>query len=276
MRRTLTVVAAGVVALVVAAAPAGAKLSKTAYFDVSIAATQQVSWTKDLTFRLCGDGIGVQTGHGSADLTFAIGSKHWVRAQRVPGPRLATLEFSGKLGPVQAIGTFTRLGEVHGQTTKEPSGYCPKPEPPQNDCGTFSLPADAQLGMSYISPATWTSWMYPGHPKTPSLVLTGPTSRSWATEPHKFCMGVSGDDLLGGPWGGNGYPAYAGPAQLPLAKLFGKSKHFAIHWHDYGKDDQFASMLSLPDPYLTASYPIETTVDWTVRFTRRAHPPRSG
>jgi hypothetical protein len=276
MRRMLTVVAASAVALVVAAAPAGAALSKKAYFDVTIAASQQVSWTKDLTFRLCGDGTGVQTGHGSADLTFAIGPKHWVEATRTKDARLATLEFAGKLGPVQAIGTFTRLGEVHGQTTKEPSGYCPKPEPPQDDCGTFNLPADAQLGMSYISPATWTSWMYPGHPKTPSLVLTGPTSRSWATEPHKFCMGVSGDDLLGGPWGGNGYPAYAGPAPLPLAKLFGKSKHFAIHWHDYGKDDQFASMLSLPDPYLTASYPIETTVDWTVRFTRRAHPPGSG
>jgi hypothetical protein len=275
MRRTITVMAASAVAMMIAAAPAGAKLSKKAYFDVSLAATQQVSWTRDVSFRLCGDGTGVQTGRGSADLTFGIGPKHWVEATRVAGPRLATLEWAGKTGPVHVSGTFTRLAQVQGQTTKQPSGYCPKPEPPQDDCGTFNLPADAQLGMAYISPATWTSWWYPGHPKTPSLVLTGPTSRSWVTPPHKFCMGVSSDDQLGGPWGGNGYPAYAGPAPLPLSKLFGKSKHFAIHWHDDGKDDQFASMLTLPDPYLTASYPIETTVDWTIRFTRRSHPPGS-
>lgn len=269
MRRTLTVLAASAVALVGAAAPAGAKLSKKAYFDVKIAASQQVSWTRDTSFRLCGDGTGTQTGKGSADLTFDIGPKHWVEARRVPGDRMATLQFEGKLGPVHPTGTMTRLGQVQGQTTKQPSGSCPQPQPPQDDCGTLPLPPDTQLGMGYISPATWS---YGGHPKAMSLVLTGPVSPSWSGAPFKFCMGVSADDVLGGPWA-NGTPAYAGPATLPLSLLFGTKKHFAIHWHDSGKDDQFASMLTLPAPYLTASYPIETTVDWTVRFNRRAHPP---
>ena len=68
----------------------------------------------------------------------------------------------------------------------------------------------------------------------------------------------------------------AGPAPLPLSKLFGTSKHFAIHWSDSGTEDQYAAMLSLPYPLLSASYPVKTTVHWTVRFTRRAHPPGAG
>jgi hypothetical protein len=277
MRRVLVI---GVAALVAAAAsaPAGAKLSKKAYFDVEIAATQQVKWTKDTEFHMCGDGIGTQGGEGSADLTFDIGPKHWVEAKRVPGPSVAMLQFDGNIGPVRAYGTLTRQGHLEGMTTKQPTGYCPKPGPPQDDCGTLGLPADATLGMAYISPGTWSSWRYPGHPKSMSLVMNGPASPTWAGAPFKFCPGVTGDDILGGTWApyiGSGTPAYAGPASLPLSLVFGKKKHFKIHWHDTLKDDPFAPMTTLPDPYITAKFPIETSVDWTVRFDRRAHPPGS-
>jgi hypothetical protein len=256
-------------------APAGANLSKKAYFDVSIAGTQQVTWTRALTFRECG-GTGTQNGKGSADLTFGVGNKHWVEARRVPGDRVATIEFEGELGPIHPTGTFRRYGEFSGSSTVQPSAQCPKPDPPRSDCGTLDLPADAQLGIAYISPASWPSWRYLGHPKSMSLVLNGPVSPTWAGMPFKFCPGVAGDDSLGGVWAAfNQTPAYAGPAKLPLSLLFGRKKHFKIHWHDHGKDDQYAGE-PLPSSWLSASEPIETAVDWTVRFSRRAHPPGGG
>lgn len=271
--RRFVVIGTAALALAGAVAPAGAKLAKTAYFDVRIAATQRVIWTRDLTFRSCGDGIGTQNGQGSGDLTFDIGNAHWIEARRVPGDRVATFEFDGKPGPVRPTGTFERQAEFHGSTTKQPSGYCPKPEPPQSDCGTLALPPDAQLGIGYISPAQWSSYRYLGHPKYMALVLNGPSSPTWAGMPFGFCGGVNGDDTLGGVWGSfNGTPAYAGPAKLPLSLVFGKKKHFAIHWHDHSKDDQYEGMAELPPPLLSAKNPIDTAVDWTVRFTRRSHP----
>ena len=249
MRRTLTVVAASAVALVGAAAPAGAKLSKKAYFDVTIAATQQVYVDQGHRVpRMCGDGIGTQGGNGSSDLTFDIGPKHWVAARRVPGDRIATLQFEGKAGPVHPIGRLEPTGSFGGTTTQQPTGYCPKPEPPQDDCGTLDLPPDSQLGMAYISPATWASYRYLGHPKSMSLVLNGPATPTLVRGmPFKFCPGVTADDALEGIWAAfNGTPAYSGPAPLSLSLLFGTKRSFAIHWHESGKDDQFASMLTLP------------------------------
>lgn len=276
MRRTLTVVAASAVALVGAAAPAGAKLAKKAYFDVHIAATQQVTWAKDTVFHGCGGTTGTQGGSGTADLTFATGPKQWVEAKRVANQNVATIQFEGRLGPARAIGTLTRSGYLSGTTSGTPTGYCPKSDPPQDDCGMLTLPDDAQIGLEYVAPGTWSSYRYPGHPKQMSLVLVGPASRTWAGMPFKFCPGVTGDDLLGGVWApyiGNATPAYAGPASLPLSLLFGTKKHFKIHWHDAWKDDPFAAMTTLPPPYITAKYPIDTSVDWTVYFDRRSHPP---
>lgn len=272
--KRLGVISAAALALA-AAAPAGAKLANRAYFDVRIAGTQDVTWTRDLSFRECG-GTGTQNGQGSASLSFDIGLLHWIEARRVPGDRVATIQFDGRPGGVRPAGRFERQGEFHGSSTVQPSAQCPKPDPPQSDCGTLDLPADAQLGMAYISPATWSSYRYLGHPKYMALVLNGPSSATWAGMPFKFCPGVNGDDTLGGVWAAfNETPAYAGPAKLPLSLLFGKKKSFAIHWHDRGKEDQYEGV-SLPANWLAASEPIDTSVDWTVRFTRRAHPPASG
>jgi hypothetical protein len=273
MRRALMITTA-VVALVTAA-PAGAKLAKTAYFDVHIAATQEVNWKRDTVFYGCPGTTGTQGGSGTADLTFDIGDHHWIEAKRVPGASVATIQFEGKQAWARPIGRLSRLGHLDGTTSGTPTGYCPKPDPPQNDCGTLDLPLDAQLGMEYIAPGQWSSYRYPGHPKGMSLVLVGPASRTWAGMPFKFCPGVTGDDVLGGIWApyiGNSTPAYAGPVTVPLSLLFGTKKHFKIHWHDAWVDDPFQAMKSLPAPYISAKYPIDTRVDWTVRFDRRSQP----
>jgi hypothetical protein len=271
MLRKLLVAAALAVA---AAAPAGAKLSQKAYFDVKIAATQKVNWTRDTVFHGCGGTTGTQGGSGTADLTFDIGLHHWIEARRVPGDTVASFQFEAKQAWARPIGKLSRSGHLSGTTSGTPTGYCPKSDPPQDDCGTLDLPVDAQLGLEYISPAAWKTSHFSGHPNHMSLVLIGPSSRTWSGMPFKFCPGVTGDELLGGTWAPlAGTAAYAGPANLPLSLVFGTKKEFKIHWHDALEDDPFLAMKGLPEPYISAKYPIDTSVDWTVRFTRRTHPP---
>ena len=270
MRRAFLTAAA---LAVTAAAPAGAALSKKAYFDVAISARQDVTWTRNMTVQGCSDSIAVLTGKGESHLRVRQAQNPWVIAERPSDGRPATLLFSGAKPGMRAVGTISRKGELGGYTSKPPRdpGACPQPIPKQPDCGTLALPDDAQLFMSYYAtPATWT-YAKPA-PKQPSLVLTGPYSRGWATgPPFDWCPGMNGDDMLGGTWYGNDV-VHTGPATLPLAKLFGTRKRFTVRF----ADTRTVETVHPGGLVISGTFPVTTTIHWSVHFTRRAHAPQIG
>jgi len=256
--------------LTLATSSAGAALSKKAYFDVRISATQTVSWTKDESAPGCAGGTVTIIGRGASKLLTHTATKPWIVAQRLPSPGLATLQFAGKPGGAKATGTFHREGDVQASsdsTTSSPN--CGQSIPMAPDCGTVSVPTDAQLYLEYYSPAAW-----PFHspaPKVPSLVLTGPYSPEWTAPPFKFCQGVNGDDWLGGALSDGTDPIYSGPAPLPLKLLFGTRKRIVVKF-----DQKRTIDLIRPGGVLTGTFPATTTIHWRVKLTRRSSPPPLG
>ena len=265
MRRVLSVATGGIVALAVAAAPAGAK---KAYFDVKISARQDVTWTRNITVQGCSDSIVVLTGKGEAHLKVHQAANPWVVAETTGDARGATLLFAGESPGARVAGTFSRNGELGGSTMKppkDPSG-CPKSIPTTPDCGTRAVPADAQIYMTYATPATW-SYGKPV-PKKPSIVVSGPYIKEWTASPFTWCPGVNGDSWLGATWYSNG-PAYTGPVVLPLSTLFGTHKHFALSW----SDTRTVETARVGGGVVSGTFPVTTKIRWTIRFTRRAKAP---
>jgi hypothetical protein len=268
MKRTLLI---GVGFAVAVTAPANATLAKKAFFGVKIRASQDVTWTRNMTARGCSDSITVLTGKGEAHLRAHQRGNPWVIAKRIDGKR-ATLTFSNGTVGVPAVGTFSRTGELAGSTSKPPRdpGACPQPVPTEPDCGTLALPGDAKLYLAYAMPATW-GYGKPV-PKQPSLVLTGPNSPQWVTGPSfKWCPGMNGDDLLGGTWYGNDV-VHTGPAPLPLTKLFGTSNHFTVRW----TDKRTVETVRPGGVVISGTLPVTTTIHWSVRFDRLTHEPQIG
>jgi hypothetical protein len=268
MKRALLTGAALAVAVT---APAHAALSKKAFFGVKIRASQDVTWTRNMTVQGCSDSITVLTGKGEAHLRVHQRGNPWLIAKRIDDKR-ATLTFSNGTVGTAAAGTFSRKGELGGSTSKPPRdpGACPQPIPTEPDCGTLALPGDAKLFMSYVLPITW-SYGAPV-PKGPSLVLNGPYSPRWLTgPPFTWCPGMNGDDTLGGTWNTN-VPVHAGPAPLPLAKLFGTRKHFTVRWND----KRTVETVHPGGAVISGTLPITTTIHWSVRFDRLAHEPQIG
>jgi len=231
-----------------ATSSAGAALSKKAYFDVRISATQSVSWTQDQSAPGCAGGTVTIVGHGASKLLTHTATKPWLIAQRVPTQGLATLQFAGRPGGTKATGTFHREGDVQASSdSTQSSPNCGQSIPMAPDGGTVAVPTDAQLYLSYYSPAAW-----PFHspaPKVPSLVLTGPYSPEWTAPPFKFC----------------------GPAPLPLKLLFGTRKRIVVKF-----DQKRTIDLVSPGGVLTGTFPATTTTHWRVKLTRRASPPPLG
>jgi hypothetical protein len=180
---------------VAAAAPASAK---EAFFAVRISATQDVTWTRDMTVQGCSDS--------------------------------------------------------HASTPPRDPGACPQAVPAASDCGTQALPGDATLSLSYV----------------PSkLTLTGPHSMQWFAAPFQHCPGVNGDDSLGATWYTSGV-VQTGPVPLPMAKVFGKRKQFTLHW----SDKRTVETVRPGGIVLSGTYPVTTTIRWSIRFTRLAKPPQ--
>src|SRR6478736_4957759 len=129
---------------VAAAAPASAK---DALFAVKISATQDVTWTRDMTVQGCSDSIMVLTGKGDAHLRVHQRANSWVSFKRVDSHR-AVLS-----AVVHAGGSFSRRGEVasHASTPPRDPGACPQAIPAASDCGTRALPGDATLSLAYMA-----------------------------------------------------------------------------------------------------------------------------
>jgi hypothetical protein len=242
------VVMAAAALAVASAAPASAK---EPYFAVKISATQDVTWTRDMTVQGCSDSIMVLTGGGEAHLRVHQRGNAWVGVKRIDRLR-ATL-----IAPVvYAAGSFSRKGELasHASTPPRDPGACPQAIPAVSDCGTLALPPDATLSLSYV----------------PSkLTLTGPHSAQWFEGPFQHCPGVNGDDSLGATWYTNDV-VQTGPAPLPLARVFGRRKHFALRW----SDKRTVETARPGGIVLSGTYPVTTTIRWSIRFTRLAKPPQ--
>ena len=257
--------------LALAPSSAGAALSKKAYFDVQISAAQSVSWKQDESAPGCGGGTVTITGRGSSVLHTSTATRPWLIAERVSSRALATLQFAGKPGGAKAAGTFHREGDVQASSSNtQSSPNCGQPIPMAPDCGTVTVPRDAQLYLSYYSPAEWPFHGRPA-PKVPSLVLTGPYSPEWTAPPFKFCPGVNGDDWLGGSLSDGIDPIYSGPAPLPLKLLFGTRKRIVVTF-----DERRTIDLVRPGGTITGTWPATTTIHWKVKLTRRPSPPPLG
>ena len=253
MRRVVIVVAA---ALAVAAAASAS--AKEAFFAVKISASQDVTWTRNMTVQGCSDSIMVLTGKGEAHLRARARKGAWIAVTQIDSKR--AMVRSGLGAPViHAVGTFSRAGELgsHASTPPRDPGACPQGIAVPSDCGTKALPDDATLSLSTMTPG--------------KLVLTGPDSPQWLVGPFKQCPGVNGDDTLGATWYTNDV-VQTGPAPLPVAKLFGKSKHVTVRW----SDKRTVETVRPGGIVISGTYPVTTVIRWTVRFTRLTHQPQLG
>jgi hypothetical protein len=248
MKRAL-LAAAGLA--VAAAAPAGAKLSTQAYYRIDVRATQHVTWSEHSSVRSCDGSVLNLDGKGTGAVIARDHNQPWVVARR-QGAR-ATLLVQDDGAALAAEGRVKRDGQVNASSSasgKNPN--CGQSGPPQSDCGTMPLPDTAMLYVGLITPA-----------KVPMLTLSGPNVPEWAGMPFKFCPGASGDSILAGTW----YeppPAPPMAAPLPLSKLFGKAKRFAVRFHD----ERTVQTGRPGGAVLSDDHPVATVIRWKVRFTR--------
>jgi hypothetical protein len=247
MRRVLMAAAAIAVA---AAAPAGAKLSKQAYIRVDVLAYQHVEWSNHATVTGCSNSVLSVDAQGTGDVIARDQEGPWAVARRT-GTR-ATLLVHSEGAAFAAAGTVSRDGSVNATYTKPPDDprACQKPEPAQSDCGTQLLPQGALMYLSYTKPR---------------LTLSGPYVQEWGGMPFKFCPGANGDDTLAGTWY---QPGATTSAVLPLTKLFGNAKRFTVEY----RNERTVQTARPGGAVLSEDHPVATTIHWTVKFTRLAHP----
>jgi len=245
MRR---LVIAAVAVAVVGAEPAGAKLSKTAYFRVDIRAYQFVEWYDRATITGCSNSVTSVDAQGTGDVLARDLEDPWVVARRRGDA--ATLLVHDE-GPALAVGgDVSRHGEVHAvylRAPDDPRACMTAPETAQSDCGTQLLPKGAVLYLSYARPR---------------LSLSGPNVPDWAGMPFKFCPGANGDSILAASWYEPGGATTTAP--LALTKLFGKTKSFTVKYHDR----RTVQTAHPGGAVASEDHPVTTTIDWFVKFTR--------
>ena len=171
-----TAIAALAAAIFLAAAQGAAAAPHTAYFKVSLLATQDVTWTKQLTYRTnCGSGTLQLEGKSDSALDIRTPHAQPAVAQRLGNGRIA-LRFRGGGALLPVVGTLTRHGVSYatGQTPETTAG-CPKPGPPvDSDCGTRHFGVHSTIGVGYYTPPEWPYESGPV-PLTDAIALTGPS-----------------------------------------------------------------------------------------------------
>jgi len=262
VKTTVTLALAAVLAL--AAAQGASAASRTAYFKVSLVASQDVTWTKHLTYRTdCGSGLMGLEGAGASALRVRTTRAQPAVAERLGDGRIA-LRFRGGGAALPVVGTLTRHGEGHATGQ---SAECPQPgSPVAPDCGTRRFGGHSTIGVGYYSQDEWPSDL-DTPPLTNVIGLTGPSVPGWSGVVFEWCPGASGDQVLGGPLYEPSGPR-SGPGGLKAKTLFGKRPRFKVVGHSKHTVDT-APMGSA----VSGSFPIETTIDWKLTFTRLARRP---
>jgi hypothetical protein len=266
VRTTLVVAIATAIVLL---APQGASAApRTAYFKVGLVVSQDVTWTKHLTVRTsCGSGTIQLEGNGTSALRVRTPRPQPAVAQRLTNGRIA-LRFraGGALLPV--VGTISRQGESYatGLTPGTGSG-CPPPEPPvASDCGTRRFPENTTVGVGYYTEEDWPYDSGPP-PLGSAIALTGPSSPRWRGVVFEWCPGASGDDVLRGPVYEPEGP-HSSPGLLAPKMLFGTLGRFRVSGHSSNRVDTAPKGGSI-----SGSFPIRTTTNWSLTFTRLARRP---
>lgn len=265
MRRMLMLVAAGAVVLVGTAAPAGAKLSKKAYFRLDVEASQHVAWSNDSLTKGCSDSVLELHAKGTGDVTAHDQDHPWALAQRPADARRTTLLVDGKTPSAFPVtGRYIRTWQQNAFFTKPPNdpNQCPKSLPGSPDCGERILPPGALMYVNYIAPGAWT---YPAPKPTGGvLTLSGPYVQDWfGRPPFQLCGGAPGDDTLAGTWYDTP-PVRPMTAPLPLAKLFGKAKRITVTYHGSRTVETGHTGPSV----LSDLAPVSTQIHWKVTLTR--------
>jgi len=234
-------------ALAAAAFGSASASAKEAVFVVKVDAAQDVGWYRNMTVKGCSDSISELTGRGEAHLRSHSTGDPWIAVRRIDSRRAVLVTPT-----IHAAGTFARDGAVASNASTPPRnpGSCPQAIPTAADCGTRALPDDATFNLSY-APAG-------------GLGLTGLEGR-----PFEHCPGVNGDDTLGATWYTNDV-VQTGPAPLPIAKLFGKRRRFTVHW----SDTRTVETVRPGGLVISGTFPVTTTIRWSVRFTRLAKRPK--
>jgi hypothetical protein len=241
------------------------KLPQTAYFKVFVTATQDITWKRDETIKSCA--VVRLQGNGSSHVNLRTNGWQPVTAERLHGR--VTFSFPGGTGSAPAAGTLERKGNQQGTTIVPPApGACPQPYLTPEDCGFRAYPTGARLSLMWDRPDDWLSSDGPP-PLVPSLHLGGPyVPDATQTMGYQNCIGVNDDYVLGV----STYPApgyESGFGALSAARIFGKKKHFTVTGH-------LEKTTTNTEPsFATGSWVTQTSVYWTVRFTRLAHPGKS-
>ena len=243
--RHLLVAAASTAALIGVTAGAEAKSPfKAARFKVTVSGTQTSNWSLDnTTFDGCVQGDIRQTGRGRQSFSFKNAKPATLTAINIGD----SVTISGTAVPgVRVKGSLTRVGDITTeQLSGDPTGCGDGgggPRPP-SDCGT--KPFAARVDLEWTRPE-----QYPGEPPVPLvpvLLLQGPifpTGTSGFSDLFQNCVGGGPDQLIPTP-----------NSSLPLKKLLGKVKRFAVR----GKDTQTSD---------SDGYHVETTVSWVATFKR--------
>jgi hypothetical protein len=266
MRRPLVLLAL-LPALVIAialtlAVRSAAAAQSTAYFSVSLTAAQDLTWTEGATYAVCDGGTVDYKGSGRTTIRVHTKRTQPAMAVRYGGRRPPTLTFAhGKvLLPVE--GTVRREGQRGPVAVRQGNGRaCGNPLPPQaSDCGTRAYPADAKVGVEYLTQDQW-NFGDPA-PLVPSLVLLGPNSPGWVSGTiFQTCPGVNGDELLGYS-SEEGTPIHSGAKPLRLDVLFGHARRFTVHW-------QMTNLAKNPIvSAVSGERVVTTTTSWSLTFKR--------
>jgi hypothetical protein len=231
--------------LIAAALPASASAAK---FDVSLHARQLIEWKQDLTVHACGGGVFRTLGDG--DSLLVAHSRAPVRVTARREGREVRLVLPGGGPPVLPVaGRLTRNGTDSGITLHPGRpGACRPPEPIPVDCGTRTLPAGSRVSVMLAGDR---------------IALAGPLSTAWEAGPgFRHCLSMGRDDLLAGPATGTREIS----VRLPVRKLFGKRRRFAIRGV---RTETVDHMAGLNTATLRGTRPTVTTTDWKLTFVRK-------
>jgi hypothetical protein len=250
-----------------AATPAAAEAARTAYFKVSVAAPQEVTWTMDVTGEACDGAIIATQGAGRSSIRVRTPSPQPAIAERAPAGGTTTLRFRSGRVDVPVVGVLTRSG-TRSRSVVAPGGDggCGDHSPQPPDCGTRPYPRDARLSVEYLPPDHWRFGDVA--PLVPAIVVSGPESREWTGGAGFLnCPGTGIDTRLGVV---GSRSSETGFGSLGSRRLFGNRKRFEVT----GRTTRTVET-AMPGPAITSgTWPVTTTIRWTVRFTRLSRRPR--
>jgi hypothetical protein len=254
-------------AIALSIAGSASAASRTAYFKVSLTASQDVSWTKHLTYTSSCGGTTQLEGEGTSAIRVHTPRPQPAVAQRLRGGRIALLFGHGR-SAVPVVGTVSRHGVSYATGGSPAAGPgCGSPEPPvASDCGTKPYPAGSEIGVGYYTPEDW-PYHYGGEPLVRSIAISGPAAPGWHGIVFQWCPGANGDELLRGPvYEPEG--AHSTPGGLAPGDLFGRARRLKVTGHGRQTVDTAPNQRGV-----TGTFPITTTTNWTLTFTRLARRP---